>query len=363
MRRALVLVLGLACAACGQPEDVLSLDGRVQGVDGGDPEGVELVVYRDDGATELGCTRFSEWQHLRAGAGGNFHLDYLRQDTNGRAGLNRCLRVQWRDGERTANLSWLGRARDTLLPDLLTWFDAPGAIPSLPIDMGGVLPQAPSYEIRDARGVVFRQALTAPDPALLLAGPGPAPARDAFITGRFTQRGQRAQTDALGQDPLLEFEYRLEAPLLSHFDGNLALEEVGHGSACNLTGADGFCALTDGRYDLVPTTTEPALGLELTLPSRPVRTVVLRGFGTTKAFNRVVLEGDEGGGYVPGARLELGPRFEVLATGTFEDERPALYLVLHWTGPAGPLTRLRVRFEDGFGVTVPIEWAAEISLY
>jgi hypothetical protein len=358
----LAVVLG-----CGQPEDVLVLEGSLRGVAGGDPTGQKVTLYRDLGATELGCTEFSQWQTLELGADGGFRIEHLRQETQGRFGLPRCLRLQWTDGVRTARLSWPSASRSTQLPPLLTWFDLPGSTPSMPQGTGSVTAQQQSFEVLDARGTLWRQPL---GPGLLfssqLSGPGPAPAVDAGFIHRLTQRGQYPQIDGLGQEPLLEFEYAIELRE-GGFSGSPGNLELGHGSACNLKrpGVAG-CALTDGLFDVLPAVGAASEALELQLKAPTVvQTVVVRGLGAFEPFTTVAVDAREtdDGEWVPSGTLQVSVHAQVLLTGTLEDERPVLYGAVHWVGPVGPVKQVRVRLEDAAGAPVAIGWVGEVSLY
>jgi hypothetical protein len=368
MRRALLLVL---LAGCGQPEDQLVIEGRVTGIAGGDSTGVPVTLYRDVGATELGCSAFSEWQRMEAGDAGVLHLEHVRHETTGRFGLPRCLRLTWKSPVATANLSWVGRTRNTQLPDLLTWFDSPGVdlafaqgrgpLPSLP-PREGVTAQLPSLEVRDARGVIFRQPafmnLTA-----LLDGPGPAPAVSSELIGRAIQRVQERQSDELGQEPLAQFEYRIETRSLG-FEGNRAFIELAKGSACNVAQPGGSaCAVTDGLFEPVDLPTGE-LVLELPAGVAP-STVVLRGYGGTEQYAAVAIDAAAApdAGFVPAGRTPVNKVADFLSTGTLEDPRPIAFTVVHRVGPPGPIARLRVRLEDANGGRVAMNWAAEVSVY
>jgi hypothetical protein len=363
MRRALVALVALGAAACGRPEDVLHLQGQVVGVDGGDPTGLPVTLYRDEGATDTGCGTFSVWKQLTAGDAGVIDLTYLRFETTGREGPNRCLRLEWQDGESTATLSWLARDRDTMLPPLMTWFDEPGALPALPTG-GSVLPQVPSFEISDARGVIFRQVIGDNLTAQLL-GPGFEPARDSDLFTRFMQRGQQLQADSISQQPFLPFDYRLQ--FVEHaFSGNSGRQELAHGSGCDVLQEGGTaCALTDGLY--TPVDLNNAVGQDVVLrftQGLNVSTVIPRGLWATKPFTKLVLDGQlsAGSGWTPGTTMQLERDLEADAVTSLDDPRQLLFPVVHWEGPPGPLFGIRIHLEDDQG-TVQINWLSEISVY
>jgi hypothetical protein len=367
MRRALVALVALGAAACGRPEDVLHLHGQVLGVDGGNPTGLPVTLLRDEGATETGCGTFSVWKELEAGDAGVIDLPYLRFETTGREGPNRCLRLEWKDGESTATLSWLARDRDTLLPLLMTWFDEPGALPALPAG-GSVLPQVPSFEISDVRGVIFRQVIGDNLTAQLL-GPGFEPARDTDLFTRFTQRGQQQQADSISQTPFLPFDYRLE--FVQHgFSGNEGRRELAHGSSCDVLQEGGSaCALTDGLYAPIDLNEVVGNGVVLRFPQGlSFSTVIPRGLWALKPFTTLVLEGQlsPGSGWTPGTRMQLERDLEADAITSLSDPRQLLFPVVHWDGPPGPIYGIRIHLEDENQqpvAPVKIEWLAEISVY
>jgi hypothetical protein len=358
----LLLVLG-----CGRPEDQLELVGRVTGQLDSDSNGVAVTFYRDLGATETGCTTFSPWRQLEASDGGLVRIEYLREETTGRFGINRCLRLAWEGNNRTASLSWLARDRDTQLPDLLTWWDVPGfpTVPSFPLDTGLALPQVQSFEAADERGVIFRQAATGEN-ELELAGAGFEPARDAGLTTRYLQRGQQEEPDAIATQPLLAFEYRVQWTT-PKFSGNHAWQEVGRGAGCNVPQVGGTaCALTDGLFTPVLLSEGVGALVELTLPHTPhVSTVVLRGMGTSTLFSTIVVETHPtaDGPWAVAARQPIDSQAEQLATASLEDERATLYEVVPIASTPGPTFGVRVHLEDFTGKTVPIGWLSEVSLY
>ncbi len=387
--RAWVALVVVLTAACGQPEDVLVIDGRTVDGFGAPAAGVSVTLYRDDGATDFGCTTFAPWQQLTSDEQGLLHVEHLREETIGRYGLNRCLRLEWSCGEadagpcdvglvpHTSSLSWLGRTRDTLLPDLITMFPiTEGAPPSLPFDDGAVAGPLPGFEVRDDRGVFFRgefpdaQSLSDAFNELvnLEAAAGLAPARNSDVTLRVVQHGQQEQQDALEQMPLLEFEFRIETVLAGAVSATGSYEELGHGSACNVEVPGGTaCAFTDGLFDPVDVPSTTGLdGVALTLAAPTIiHSVVVRGIWAIDPFSTLILEEEQPGDttWTQVTQQQLQPQAELLQTASFEDPRPLLFEVVPWVGPPVAVTGVRLRLEDNMAQPVAISWLGEVSLY
>jgi hypothetical protein len=393
MRAGIAIGFTVIVAACGQPEDVLHIDGRTVDGFGAPIAGVPVTLYRDNGATDFGCSTFSPWQQLTSGDGGLLHVEHLREETTGRYGFNRCLRLEWSCGgtdagtdagtcdvgllDHTSSLSWLGRTRDTLLPDLITSFeitmDAP---PSLPFDNGSVAPPEPGFEARDGRGVFFRevfpdaQSLTDAFSSLenLEAAAGLAPANNSDAVLRVVQHGQQEQQDAFEQMPLLEFEFRIETVLTGAVSATGSYEELGHGSACNVQEPGGTaCAFTDGLFDPVdvPSTTGVD-GVAITLSAPTViHTVVVRGIWGIDPFSTIILEQQLPGDttWTQVTQLSVQPQPELLQTASFEDPLPLLFEVISWAGTPTPVSGVRLRLQDDMGQPVAISWLGEVSLY
>lgn len=309
MRPAL-LCAAVLCAGCfGQPEDQFSIEGTVHRGDGGLWPGAKVKLERDQGATDLACSAFSDFTTATADEDGAWRVDVIRQQTRGRLSERRCFRasVAHEDGRRS-QVVWPFTGEDVHVPPLRIWGDRNPSGASSAGLFFFTLPDSFKLAGDGASGLSYRAEVFTPAGRLWRAGCAGSPSRqfcDAdfrsligtqfpFIRASATQTSEHFGRDPFGQLKVTAFESRIETrPVTVNTFG--AQPPFTLGADCAFKNSAGACALTDGdpTPQLLPLGTfqiEVDFGTPIAFGPLKTLQLYLHGLWVDGAWTGVVVE-------------------------------------------------------------------------
>lgn len=253
--------LALLSGCFGQPEDLFAIYGSVTDGQGNPVINAPVLLERDEGASEDGCSDFSSFITLTTDEIGAFEHKVIRQQTRGRLSEHRCFRAiaASEDGRRTI-VVWPFAGDDVRLPQLKLWPQQLTLMPSFGASQFsvGTLPESSRFlgaggtafvyrsQIDSELGTTWRSSPTGTASQLFprYVGDTAMGAQAPKMIVAAVQRIQRFDRDPLGQLRLANFENRLEtAPLPLNPRPSVVFPTRG---GCDFASADGGCALTDG---------------------------------------------------------------------------------------------------------------------